>query len=162
MKKRMNLSIKLLIPLLAIAIFSVYSFAASVAVSTTTVQSQDGVLLNVTGGFTVASNGFLVVQSASTASAQPFTWANGGTCQTALTAGDWYYSFTLTIATSGAQASHTYTVTVSWNTGSAYQSLGTLQFTTLSTITPGQTMNIYIDTALTSFSAPAAMTITVA
>lgn len=158
---KIKLPIKLLVPLLAIAIFSVYSFAANVSVTTSTIQSESGVLFNVVGGFTAASNGFTVVQSAGTATTLPATWANGGSCQTALTAGNWYYSLTLTL-TASAQISHTYTVTVSWNTGSGYTTLGTLTFTTLSTITAGQTMNFYIDTALTTFSAPAAITITVA
>jgi len=161
-KPRINLPLRLIVPILAIAIFSVYSFAATVSVTPTTVQSQNGVLFNVVGGFTVASNGFSVVQSAGTASTQPATWSNSGTVQTALTAGHWYYALTLTI-TASASVSTTYTVTVTWNTGSGYSTLGSaLTFTTLGTITPSQTMNFYIDTGLTSFNAPTAITITVA
>lgn len=158
---KLKLPLKLLIPLLAIAIFSVYSFAANITITTTTVQSENGVFFNVTGSFTAVSNGFQVVQSSGSASAQPFTWTNGGTCQTALTAGDWDYSLTLTIA-ANATASHTFTLTVLWNKGSGYSTLGTLTFTTPSTITGGQTVNFDIDTALTTFGAPVAMTITVA
>lgn len=158
---KIKLSLKLLVPLLAIAIFSIYSFAATVGVTTTTIQSENGVLFNVNGGFTAVSNGFSVVQSTAAASTQPLTWAPGGTCQTALTAGDWYYNVTLTLAATAA-ASHTYTVTVTWNTGTGYTPLGALQFTTLATITAGQIMNFCIDTTLTTFNAPAAMTITVA
>jgi len=161
MKLKLKLPLKLLIPLLAIALFSVYSFAANVTVTSSTYQSDSGVLFNVVGGFTAASNGFSVVQSTGAASTQPATWATGTTCQTALTAGHWYYSLTLTLA-AAATPSTTYTITVSWNTGSGYTTLGTLQVTTLATINAGQTMNFYIDTGLATFSGPAALTITVA
>ena len=157
------LPLKILIPLLAISLLSIVSFAATVSVSNPTAsQTVQGIVYNVTGGFTAASNGFQVVQSTATASAQPMTWSNGGTCQTALTVGDWYYSLTLTLASSGASPSHTYTLTVTWNTGSGWTTLGTLTFTTLSSITAGQTMTFVIDTAATTFNAPAGLTITVA
>lgn len=158
---RNRLPLKILVPILAISIFSVASYAASVSVSTTTYAGQEGVSYNVGTAFTAASNGFQVVQSTTSATTLPATWSNGATVNTALTAGDWYYSLTLTIASS-AQTSHTYTLTVQWNTGSGYTTLGTLTFTTLSTITASQTMTFQIDTAGTSFNAPAAITVTVA
>ena len=161
-KPKINLPIRLVLPILLIAMFSVYSFATSVSVTSTTVQSQNGILYDVTGGFTVASNGFSVVQSTSSASTLPVTWSNGGTVKTALSAGHWYYSLTLTI-NSNAEAITTYTVTVTWNTGSVYSTLGSaLTFTTPGTIVPSQTMNFFFDTGLTSFNAPTAITITVA
>jgi hypothetical protein len=157
-----GIGLKLLIPLLAISIFSVGSFAASVAVSTNTYQADNGIYYNVGSGFTAASNGFNVVQATGTASSLPCTWTNGGTCQTALTAADWEYSVTLTIAASAA-TSHTYTMTVTWNTGSGYSTLGSaLTFTTPATITAGQTMTFYLDTGAATFSAPAGIVITVA
>ena len=158
---KIKLPLKLLVPLFVIALFAAYSFASSVNVTTATVQSENGVLFNVNGGFTAVSNGFSVVQSTASASTQPATWTPSGIIQTALAAGHWYYSLTLTIA-AAATASTTYTVTVSWNTGTGYTTLGTLQVTSPSTITAGQTMNFYIDTGLTTFSAPTALTITVA
>ncbi len=158
---RNKLPLKVMVPILVISLFAVGSFATSVGVTTQSFAGQAGVNYTVTGGFSAASNGFQVVQSTATASAQPCTWANAGTCATALTAGDWYYSVTLTIAAS-AQTSHTYTTTVEWNTGSGYVTLGSLTLTTGATITAGQTMTFNIDTALTSFSAPAGITVTVA
>ena len=110
---------KILLPILAISLISIGGFAASVNVTTSTYQAQNGVYYNVVGGFTPVSNGFLVVQTSGAASAQPFTWTNGGTCQTAQTAGRWYYSVTLTL-TAAASPSTTYTYIVSWNTGSGY------------------------------------------
>jgi hypothetical protein len=159
---KMNLPLKLIVPLIVISLFAVVSFAATVMVTTSTYQSYSGVYFNVVGGFTAASNSFAVVQSAGSASTLPVTWSNGGTVQTALVAGRWYYSLTLTI-TASASPSTTYTVTVTWNTGSGYGILGSaLTFTTLGTITAGQTMNFLIDTGVTSFNAPAGIIITVA
>lgn len=150
-----------LLPLLAITVFAVASFAAAVTVTTTTEQAQAGVYFNVIGGFTAASNGFSVVQATAASSAQPCTWANGGTCQTAVTAGDWYYSVTLTL-NAAASVSTTYTLTVTWNTGAGYSTMGTRTVTTLASITAGQTMTFLIDTAVTTFTAPAGIVITVA
>jgi hypothetical protein len=158
---RRRLRLKYMLPLLAISIFSLGSFAASVIVTQTTLQAQNGVYFNVIGGFTGASNGFNVVQATAAASAQPCTWANGGTCATAVTAGRWQYSFTLTL-NAAATASTTYTLTVTWNTGAGYSTLGTLTVTTLASITAGQTMTFLLDTGGTTFTAPAGITITVA
>ena len=155
------LSLKILLPILAISLISIGGYAASVNVTQTTYQTQQGVYFNVVGGFTAANNGFSVVQSSGAASAQPFTWANGGTCQTTQTAGHWVYSVTLTI-TAAASPSTTYTYTVNWNTGSGYTTLGSLTFTTLGTITAGQTVTFLIDTGVTSFNAPVGINITVA
>jgi hypothetical protein len=158
---RRKLRSRYLIPLLAISVFSIASFAAAVTVTQTTEQAQAGVYFNVIGGFTAASNGFSVVQATAAASGQPCTWTNGGTCQTALTAGDWYYSVTLTL-NAAASVSTTYTLTVTWNTGAGYSTLGTRTLTTLASITAGQTESFLIDTAGTTFTAPAGIVITVA
>ncbi len=155
------LSLKILLPILAISFISIGGYAASVNVTQTTYQTQQGVYFNVVGGFTAVSNGFLVVQSSGSASSQPYTWANGGTCQTAQTAGHWYYSVTLTL-TAAASPSTTYTYTVNWNTGSGYTTLGSLTFTTLSPITAGQTVTFLLDTGVTTFNAPVGINITVA
>jgi len=159
-KNRMPL--KVLLPILAISLFAVGSFATSVGVTTQSYAGQAGVSYNVTGGFTAQSNGFQVVVSTASATTPPCTWTSGGTCNGALTAGDWYYQVTLTIAAS-AQASHTYTLTVQWNTGSGYVNLGagTLTFTTPATITAGQQMVFQLDTGSQTFNAPAGITITV-
>lgn len=159
---RNRLPLKVLIPVLAISLIAIGSFAASVIVTTTTYSGEAGVSYIVIGCFTAASNGFQVVRSSTAATSLPATWTNGGTCNTALTAGDWYYQVTLTIA-ANATASHTYTVTVQWNTGSGYATLGSsLTFTTPATITAGWTMSFQMDTSTTSFNAPVAITVTVA
>jgi len=158
---RNKLPLKVMVPVLVISLFAVGSFATSVGVTSQTFAGEAGVNYTVSGAFTAASNGFQVVQTTTSASSQPCTWSSGGVCNTALTAGDWYYSVTLTISAS-ATASHTYTTTVQWNTGSGYATLGTLTVTTASSITSGQTMTFEIDTGSTSFAAPAGITVTVA
>jgi alpha-D-ribose 1-methylphosphonate 5-phosphate C-P lyase len=154
--------LKLLIPILAISILAVVSFAANVTITTTDSQAVQGVIYNVNGGFTAATNGFQVTYSAATATSLPATWSNGGTVTTATVVGDWQYSLTLTI-TSSASASTTYTVTVQWNTGSGYATMGTaLTVTTPSTITPDQTMTFVLSTGVSNFAAPVGIMITVA
>ena len=152
---RRRLRLKYLLPLLAIVVFSVVSYAASVTVTTTTYQSVNGVYFNVTGGFTAASNGFSVVQATGAATAS-CAWATGTSCQTALTAGHWYYSVTITAA-AGATLP---TVAVSWNTGTGYASLGSIAVAS-GTITTGNTMTFLFDTGVATFTAPTGITITV-
>ncbi len=154
--------LKLFIPILAISLLAVVSFAASVTISTTNYQTVQGVIYNVNGGFTAATNGFQVTYSAATATTLPATWTPSGTVTTATVVGDWQYSLTLTI-TASASASTTYTVTVQWNTGSGYATLGTaLTVTTLSTVTPSQTMTFVFNTGVSTFNGPVGIMITVA
>ena len=155
--------LKLLFPLLAISMLAILSYAVAVTVTPTTYASDNGVYFNVTGAFSAASNGFQVTQASSATSTQPCTWANGGTCQTALVAGNWQYSVTLTIA-AAATPTTTYTMTVNWNTGAGYVALGagTRTVTTGATITAGQTMTFLFDTTVNTFNAPTGITITVA
>ena len=148
---------KYLLPLLAIMVFSVVSYAATVQVSPGgPYQGVNGVYYNVTGGFTAAGNGFLVVSS--TVGASACTWTSGGSCNTALTAGDWYYSVTITAA-AGATLPH---VSVSWQTttAGAYVSLGTITVTT-GTPATGNTMTFLFDTGVNQFTAPNGIVITV-
>jgi hypothetical protein len=157
-RKRMHL--KYLLPLLAITIFSVASYAASVTVTTSTYQSVNGVYYNVIGGITAVSNGFYVVQ-ASAATNSPCSWtATGQTCQTALTYSDWYYSITLTQAAGLTTGSHT--LTIQWNQGSGYVNMGTGTLSiSISTVNSGYTMTCLIDTGSGTFTAPTGITITV-
>ena len=159
---RRLMPLKLFIPILFISMLAVVSFAANVTINTTTSQTVQGVIYNVVGGFTAATNGFQVTYSAATATTLPATWANGGTVTTATVVGDWQYSLTLTI-TAQATGSTTYTVTVQWNTGSGYNTMGTqITVTTPSSITPNQTMTFMLNTGVSTFSAPVGIMITVA
>jgi len=152
-------------PLILIAVIATLATAvyagATVAVNTTTYQAQSGVYYVVTGNFGVTGQGFTVGQTA-TATGQPCPWISGGTCTTAVTGGDWVYTVQVAL-TGSTPASSTFTVTLQWlpQGGTAYVTVGTLQFTTPSTITPGETMNFIFDTGSTSFTAPAAIVITV-
>jgi hypothetical protein len=151
---------KWILPLVAISIFSIASYASTVGITTSTYQAYSGINFTDVGGFSATSNGFYVTTAAGSASSQPCTWSNGGTCQTALVEGDWYYSITLTI-NAAASTSTTYTLTVQWDTGSGYSTMGSLQLTTLSTITPSQTMTFLLNTGGSSFSAPTGISVTV-
>ena len=160
-----SLPLKILVPLLAIAIFSIASYAASVSVTTTTYQGAQGVLYNVAGGFTATSNGFNVVpSSASAVTCANTLWAATGspTCSTALTAGDWEFSLQIAL-TATAPTSHADTVTVTWNTGSGYSTMsgGTVTINTPTTITAGNYIIILLDTGSASFNAPAGITVTI-
>jgi|ECHhosMinimDraft_1075155.scaffolds.fasta_scaffold06242_1 hypothetical protein len=150
-----------LIIIAAIAILSTVVYASSVSVATSTYQAQSGVYYQVTGNIGAQGLGFTVAQSASTASAQPCMWSSGGVCTTAVTAGDWVYTVMITLE-NGVTPGDTYTVTVSWDTGSGYVQMGSLTFTAPSTVTAGQTMNFVFDTGSTSFNAPVGIVITVA
>ncbi len=152
--------LKILIPILIISLLAIVSFAASVTISTTNYQTVQGVIYNVVGGFTAVSNGFQVTYNAATATG-PATWTNGGTVTTATVFGNWQYSLTVTI-TAAASANTPYTLTVQWNTGIGYTTMGALTFTTPLTITPDETMTFILDTGQTTFSAPAGMLITIA
>jgi hypothetical protein len=154
--------LKLLIPILAISILAVVSFAASVTINTTNSEAVQGVIYNVAGGFTAATNGFQVTYSAASATTLPATWSNGSTVTTTTVVGNWQYSLNLTL-NAGASPSHTYTVTAQWNTGSGYITMGTqLTFTTLSPVTAGQTMTFVLNTGVSTFNAPVGIMITVA
>jgi hypothetical protein len=153
--------LKALIPILFVTVFSVAAFATSVSVAPVTYQNVQGVQFNVTGAFSASSNGFFVSQAAGTASSQPCSWSNGGICQTALVAGDLYYSITLTLNTVPSSTT-TYTATVQWNTGSGYSQLGQLTVSVPTTATAGQTMQFFFNTNLATFTAPTGIVVTVA
>ena len=153
--------LKLLIPILVISVLAIVSFAASVTITTTTSQAVQGVMFNVVGGFTAASNGFGLTPSSGSATSLPATWSSGSTVTTATVAGNWQYAVNVTISAS-ASPSTTYTLDVQWDTGSGYSTLGSpLTFTTPSTISAGQWMLFVLNTGVTTFSAPAALVVTI-
>jgi hypothetical protein len=146
-----------------ILIGSVGAYAASVTINASTNAGYQGEYVVDNGYFTASAISYNVVEAAQTATSSPMTWANGATAYVdALVAGDWMVAWTITI-NAGAAVSHTYTITVTSTAGSgATSSLYTFQFTTLATITAGQTMTIYWDTGSSTWTAPAAVQITVA
>jgi hypothetical protein len=152
--------LKLLIPILVISMLAIVSFAASVTINTSTYQAVQGVIYNVVGGFTATNNGFAVTYSAATATGSA-TWSDGGTVTTTTVVGNWQYSLNVTI-NALASPSTPYTVTVTWNTGSGYTTMGTLTFTSPSPVVADQTMTFVFNTADTTFNAPAGMLITIA
>ena len=152
-----------LVVFVGIIAISVSAFAATATITNTNNAGYQGVYVQDNGYFGVTNTNFFVVNTAQTATTQPLAWANGGVGYVnALVAGDWDITFTLTVNT-GATASHTYTITVTSTaaTGTVTQ-LYTFQFTTAATITNGQTMTIIWDTSATTWTAPYALTITIA
>lgn len=154
-------SMKTLLLLGAIAVFSVASYATTVSVSTTTYQSQYGVSYNVTGAFTAADGGFSVIPLGVAASAQPCTWLNAGVCRTALTLGHYQYKLTLTLNTVPG-ATTTYTVTVKWDQGSGQTQMGQLTVSVPNTAVAAQSMTFEMDTGGTSFATPMSIDVVVA
>jgi len=152
-----------LIVFMAIIAVSVSAFAATATITNSNNAGYQGVYVQDNGYFGVTNTNFYVVQSAQTATTQPLAWAvNGVGYVNALVAGDWDISFTLTVNT-GATASHTYTITVSSTAANGVVSqLYAFTFTTASTITNGQSMTIIWDTGATTWTAPYALTITIA
>ncbi|MBO0887827.1 hypothetical protein J2P12_01860 [Candidatus Bathyarchaeota archaeon] len=146
----------------AIIVASVGAFAASVTITSTNSAGYQGVYVNANGYYSVSNTAYNVVEAAQSATTQPLAWSNGATGYVnALVAGDWELSYTLTI-NAGGLTSHTYTITV-YSTAAAgtTSTLYTFQFTSPASITAGQTMTIIWDTSATTWTAPAALTVTI-
>jgi hypothetical protein len=149
--------------LVAIIVGSVSAFAASVTITNTNNAAYQGVYVNANGYYSVTGTAYNVVEAAQAATTQPLAWTNGASGYVnALVAADWELSYTLTI-NAGGLTSHTYTITV-YTTAAAGTTtqLYTFQFTSPATITAGQTMTIIWDTGATTWTAPAALSVTIA
>ena len=148
---------------LAIIVASVGAFAASVTITTSNTAAYQGVYVNANGYYSVTNTAYYVVEAAQAATSPPLAWANGAVGYVnAIVAGDWELSYTLTI-NAGGLTSHTYTITV-YSTAAAgsTSTLYTFQFTSPASITAGQTMTIIWDTSATTWTAPAALSVTIA
>jgi hypothetical protein len=155
--------------LLLILVTSVGAYAATVSITTLTVQGEQGVYLNDNNFYTVAvpsissvATLYQVAQSAQTVTGANPVWAASSSWYTsAVTAGHWVLTFTLTVATA-PPVSTAYTITVMTNTGSGYTSLFTFQFTSAATGAANTgTVTVYYDVGAT-FTAPQSVMITVA
>jgi hypothetical protein len=114
--------------------------------------------------FTISGVAFYVSQSAQFATAANPTWvANATWYANALVAGQWFLMLSLTVNT-GASASTPYTLTAinSTGTGTPTITLYSFQFTTAANVTKGQTVTILYGVGSTTWTAPAALTFTVA
>ena|ERR1035438_371432 len=146
-----------------ILIGSIGAYAASVTINASTNAGYQGEYIVDNGYFTASAISYNVVQTAQSASSGGLAWSNAGTAYvTALVPGDWEVAWTLTILT-GATASHLYTITAtSTSATGTTTALYTFQFTSPASVVNGQTMTILFDTGLTTWTAPAAIQITVA
>ncbi len=151
----------MLIPLVVIALLSALSYATTVSISTTTLQAQYGLGYDVTAAFTATDKGFTTTAATKAASAQPATWSNGGTVNTALVKNRYLYSLLLTLNTVPASTT-IYTITVKWDQGSGQVQLGQLTVSVPNTAVAAQSMTFQFDTGGTSFTTPLAVDVTVA
>jgi hypothetical protein len=152
-----------LVALLGVIMLSAGAYAASVTILTTNNAAYQGVYILDNGYYSASAVNYNVVEAANAATTPPLAWANGAIGYVnALVAGDWELSFTLTI-NAGGLLSHTYTITVSSTAANGVPAqLYTFQFTSPASITPAQTMTIIWDTGAVTWTAPAALQITVA
>ncbi|MGA2198619.1 MAG: hypothetical protein ABSG45_01635 [Nitrososphaerales archaeon] len=149
--------------LMAIITLSVGTYAASVTIQNSNNAGYQGVYELDNGYYSASAAVYNVVNTAQVATTPPLAWASGGIGYVnALVAGDWEIAFTLQI-NAGGLTSHTYTITVSSTAVNGVAStLYTFQFTSPASITPLQTMTIIWDTGAVTWTAPAALQITVA
>jgi hypothetical protein len=140
--------------LILVSLMAVTSYATSVTISSTSYSGVQGVLYQVTGAFTVSSNGFATAGTAVAASAQPCPWSNGDTCTTAIAVGHFYYGIVLTLNTVPASTT-TYTVNIYWSqNGGPRDLMGSLTVSVPTTAVSGQTMTLIFDTAGAAINAP--------
>jgi hypothetical protein len=152
---------KWLFVLIIVSVISVASYAATVSVTTVTYQAQYGLQYNITSNFSATDQGFTTVPATAAASAQPCTWATGGTCRNAQTVAHFRYSVLLTLNVVPG-ATTTYTVTVNWDQGSGSVLMCSLTVSVTTAAVVGQTMTIRCDTGSASFTTPLAVDVTVA
>jgi len=154
--------------LLLVIVASVGAYAATVSITTLTVQGEQGVYLNDNNYYTIGvpsissvATLYQVALSATAATASNPTWvASASWYKNAVTAGDWVMTFTLTVA-STPPVTTPYTITVMTNTGSGYASLFTFGFTTGASGANTGSVTVYYDAGAT-FTAPQSVIITVA
>ncbi len=158
-----RISLLYLVVFLGVISISIGAYAASVTITNSNDAGYQGVFVQDNGYYSVTNTNYYVVEAAQAATAQPLAWTSGATGYVnALVAGDWDLYFTLTI-NAGGLLSHTYTITVTSTAASGATSvLYTFQFTSPASITAGQTMTIIWDTGATTWTAPAALTVTIA
>ena len=154
-----KLLITAIIPIALIICLSAASFASTFSVTSSTRQAITGEVFNVSGGYTVASNGFLFSEKPT---AEQTAWSNGAvlTGTDGIAQNHWYYSVTLTAQT-GATAG---TVSIQWSqNGATYTALGKA-VTFYGTPVAGNTAKFLFDTGVgvnTAITAPVTIVVTV-
>jgi hypothetical protein len=161
MKRR--ISMIYLLVFVAIISISIGAYASSVTITNSNYAAVQGLYVQANGYYSITNANYNVLGTSQTATSQPLAWSNGAVAYVnAETAGNWALTFTLTI-NAGGQLSHTYTITVtSTSSTGTVSTLYSFTFTSPASITPGQTMTITWDTGATSWTAPAALEITIA
>lgn len=146
-----------IVPILLIVSLSVVSFASTFSASTSTRQALAGVVYNVTGEYTVSSNGFFFAATPYVANA---AWSDEEILTAGIAVNHWYYSITLTAQTGVTPG----TISVEWSqNGADYAPLGSV-VTITGTPASGESVTVLFDTDVatgTSINAPVAIVITV-
>ena len=152
-----------LVVFVAIIAISVGAFAATVTIQTTNAAGYQGIYVQDNGYYNIEKATYSVVQAAQVATTPPLTWGNGSIGYVdALVAGDWELSFIVHINT-GAPVSQTMTITMYTTAATGVTSvLYTFKFTSPATITAGQTIYILYDIGATQWTAPVALSATIA
>ena len=161
----MELSLVLILAaVVGVVVIAAVAYASVVSITTTSNQAQYGVSYDVTTVVLSASDqGFATTPTTSAASTLPCTFTSGGTCQQALTKGQYKYTVLLTINAAPASTT-TYTVTTKWDQNGAGQNTmggGGVTVSVPNTVTSGQTMKIIFGTGATSFTTPLGIDVTV-
>lgn len=147
----------------AIMIISAVACATSAMTNSSTNADHQGQNIVDNRYFTISGVAFYVAQSAQSATPANPTWTDNAIWYAnALVAGQWYLMLSLTINT-GASASTPYTLTAINSTGTGSPTtLYSFQFMTVASVTSGQTVTILYGVGSTTWTAPAALTFTVA
>ena len=98
--------------LILLVAFSSAAGVGSGPITTTTVQTINGLVFKITGAFTVAVVTFIPIPVDNSGSIQPCTWGavTGGVCRTPMVTSDWELAVNLQLNTVPV-ASTTYTIT---------------------------------------------------
>jgi hypothetical protein len=144
--------------LILLVAFSSAAGVGSGPITTTTVQTINGLVFKITGAFTVAGTSYspVVNNVAPTASCN---WVTSPSCNTALGAGNWQFNVILNLNTVPTIAT-TYTIQYASTTGGVAASSIQFSVPTTAMIPSGQIFSF--DTGLTTLPSTSVVTITVA
>lgn len=138
------------------------AYATTVSITSYGNQAQYGISYDVTNtNLTASDQGFATIPVTASASSLPCTWSNGGTCNQALTKGQYKYTVLVTIVAPPSSTT-TYTITTKWDQGAGQSTMGGVTISVPNTAVAGQTMKIVFSTGATSFTTPLAIDVTVA
>lgn len=120
------------------------SFASKIPTTEKTPQAILGDQYIVTGFYSIVPSDGLQITGVSQSATPAAYWIKDSVANTALTAGHWQYAVTVQI-NEGALPNTIYTVTLKSGSAAAWGLLGSIEFETPDTITPGDKMTFVFD-----------------